>query len=126
MGQLIGQNQSSVLLVSNMSVKTMGLDKPEMPIKTNQFHLPTGWWRGGMRSHRGGHPPEFDPNLGRITGCGTRSSFQLSLQSLTRGTTKGLRRARRLRSRWIPVISRRTRFRSVCNYKSVCTRVLCV
>ena len=47
-------------------------------------------------------------------------SFQLSLQPLTHGTTKGLRRARRLRSRWIPVISKRKRFRSIC------IRVVCV
>ena len=45
---------------------------------------------------------------------------------LTRGAIKGLRRARRLQSRWIPVISRRTQFKFVCSCKPVCTQVVYV
>jgi len=44
---------------------------------------------------------------------------------LTCGIIKGLRRARRLQSRWIPVISRRTQFKFVCSYK-FCTQVVYV
>ena len=73
------------------------------------------------------YPSEFDPCIGLGVSPRGYCSYEQLLHSIYVSHTwnhKGI--ARRLRNRWISVISRRTRFRSVYSCRSVRARVVCV